>query len=301
MRFMPGESLYQVTDLSSVWVMADVFEQDIGLVKTGSMASVKINAYPDKSFSGRITYIYPTLKPETRTVPVRIELANPGQLLKPAMFAQVELQVGAKAAVLAIPESSVIDSGTRRVVLVQLKEGRFEPREVKLGARADNYVEVLEGVSEGEQVVVAANFLIDAESNLKAAIGGLGTGHDLVAARCRDECRDGARDRACRPAAAGPVGAPAGVGHKGQGTVDSVDAKAGTVSLNHGAISSLKWPAMTMEFKVANPSLLKDLKPGAPVSFEFVERQPGEWVITSLTPAAAPAPAPAAAKSHTGH
>ena len=147
MRFMPGESLYQVTDLSSVWVMADVFEQDIGLVKTGSMASVKINAYPDKSFSGRITYIYPTLKAETRTVPVRIELANPGQLLKPAMFAQVELQVGAKAAVLAIPESSVIDSGTRRVVLVQLQEGRFEPREVKLGASADNYVEVREGVA----------------------------------------------------------------------------------------------------------------------------------------------------------
>ena len=95
----PARSLYQVTDLSAVWVMADVFEQDIGLVKTGAEASVKINAYPDKSFSGTITYIYPTLKAETRTVPVRIELANPGQLLKPAMFAQVEMQVGAKAPV----------------------------------------------------------------------------------------------------------------------------------------------------------------------------------------------------------
>ncbi|MEO8655873.1 MAG: efflux RND transporter periplasmic adaptor subunit [Ramlibacter sp.] len=284
MRFMPGESLYQVTDLSSVWVMADVFEQDIGLVKSGSMASVKINAYPDKSFSGRITYIYPTLKAETRTVPVRIELANPGQLLKPAMFAQVELQVGAKAAVLAIPESSVIDSGTRRVVLVQLQEGRFEPREVKLGASANNYVQVREGVREGEQVVVAANFLIDAESNLKAAIGGLGT-----------DATSSPPAAATGPAAAGPVGAPAAVGHKGQGSVDSIDAKAGTVSLNHGAIASLKWPAMTMEFKVANPSLLKDLKPGAPVSFEFVERQPGEWVITSITAGAKAASANSAA------
>jgi RND family efflux transporter MFP subunit len=272
MRFMPGESLYQVTDLSSVWVLADVFEQDIGLVKTGSQASVKINAYPDKSFSGRITYVYPTLKAETRTVPVRIELANPGQLLKPAMFAQVELQVGAKAPVLTIPDSAVIDSGTRQVVLVQLQEGRFEPREVKLGAHSDNYVEVRDGIKEGEEVVVAANFLIDAESNLKAAIGGLGTGPT-----------SSPPTPATGPAATGPVGAPAGVGHKGQGTVDSVDAKAGTVSLNHGAIASLKWPAMTMEFKVANPSLLKDLKPGAPVAFEFVERQPGEWVITSLT------------------
>lgn len=286
MRFMPGESLYQVTDLSSVWVLADVFEQDIGLVKTGSMASVKINAYPDKSFSGKITYIYPTLKPETRTVPVRIELANPGQLLKPAMFAQVELQVGARLPVLTIPDSAVIDSGTRHVVLVQLQEGRFEPREVKLGAHTDNYVEVRDGIKEGEQVVVAANFLIDAESNLKAAIGGMGTGPaSSPPAAATNAAIPGAAAPA-GPAAAGLVSSLAGVGHKGQGTVDSVDDKAGTVSLNHGPIASLKWPAMTMEFKVANPSLLKDLKPGAPVSFEFVERQPGEWVITSLTPAA---------------
>ncbi len=289
MRFMPGESLYQVTDLSAVWVMADVFEQDIGLVKTGSMASVKINAYPDKTFSGKITYIYPTLKPETRTVPVRIELRNPGQLLKPAMFAQVELQAGAKKPVLAIPESAVIDSGTRRIVLVQLQEGRFEPREVQLGERADNYVAVRDGVREGEQVVVAANFLIDAESNLKAAIGGLGAGPTSSPPA-----------PAAGPGSAGSVGAPAAVGHKGEGTVDGVDAKAGTVSLNHGAIASLKWPAMTMEFKVANPSLLTDLKPGAPVAFEFVERQPGEWVITSLT-AKTPQAAAAAPKTHSGH
>jgi membrane fusion protein, copper/silver efflux system len=283
MRFMPGEMLYQVTDLSSVWVLADVFEQDIGLVQTGAKASVNINAYPGKVFEGKITYVYPTLKAETRTVPVRVELANPGQLLKPAMFSQVEMQVGARAPVLTVPDSAVIDSGTRRIVLVQVQEGRFEPREVKLGGRSENYVEVQEGVKEGEQVVVAANFLIDAESNLKAAISGLGSGSAPTAAPSA-------------PAASGPVG-PATVGHKAQGTVDGFDAKAGTVSLNHGAIPSLKWPAMTMEFKVANPSLLKDLKPGAPVSFEFLERQPGEWVITSLTPTAAKS----AAKSHSGH
>ena len=292
MRFMPGESLYQVTDLSSVWVMADVFEQDIGLVKTGSMATVRINAYPDKAFSGRITYVYPSLKAETRTVPVRIELANPGRLLKPAMFAQVELPVGAKAPVLAIPESSVIDSGTRRIVLVQLKEGRFEPREVKLGSRADNYVQVLDGVREGEQVVVAANFLIDAESNLKAAIGGLGghSGHGKPAGA-----------PASGSAAAQGAAAAGAVSHQGAGAVDSVDEKAGTVSLTHGAIASLKWPAMTMEFKVANPSLLKGLKPGAPVAFEFVERQPGEWVVTSITPTGTGAAAGPAPKSHSGH
>ena len=176
MRFMPGETLYQVTDLSSVWVIADLFEQDIGLVRLGAKASVTFNAYPNRAFDGTITYIYPTLKAETRTVPVRIELANVGGLLKPGMFAQVELQVGNKSAVLTIPDSAVLDTGTRRIVLVQLMQGRFEPREVKLGSRSDSYVEVLAGVREGEQVVVAANFLIDAESNLKAVIGGMGQG-----------------------------------------------------------------------------------------------------------------------------
>jgi membrane fusion protein, copper/silver efflux system len=282
MRFMPGEALYQVTDLSSVWVVADVFEQDIAQVRTGSKATVRINAYPDKTFEGRITYVYPTMKAETRTVPVRIELANPGQLLKPAMFAEVEMQVGGRAPVLAVPDSAVIDSGTRRIVLVQTQPGRFEPREVKTGARSENYVEVRDGVREGEQVVVAANFLIDAESNLKAAVGGMTAPGAAPAAA------------ASAPAAAA---APAAVGHKGQGTVDSIDAKAGTVTLNHQAIASLKWPAMTMEFKVANPSLLQDLKPGAAVAFEFVERQPGEWVVTSITPAAGAG----AARTHSGH
>jgi RND family efflux transporter MFP subunit len=174
MRFMPGELLYQIADLSSVWVVADVFEQDIALVKTGVRARVQINAYPDRQFDAVITYVYPTLNQATRTVPVRIELANPEGLLKPAMFAQVEMPVLGEGDVLAVPTSAVIDSGTRMIVLVQRAEGRFEPREVKLGARSDSYVEVVYGVTDGEQVVVAANFLIDAESNLKAAIGGFG-------------------------------------------------------------------------------------------------------------------------------
>ena len=187
MRFMPGEALYQVTDLSSVWVVADVFEQDIALVKPRAEATVKVDAYPGKVFSGRITYVYPTLKPETRTIPVRIELPNPAQLLKPAMLAQMDLAVGGAAKVIAVPDSAVIDSGTRQLVLVQVKEGHFEPRVVKVGARSENTIEIREGVREGEQVVVAANFLIDAESNLKAAIGGLGshTGHGNARRRCR--------------------------------------------------------------------------------------------------------------------
>jgi Cu(I)/Ag(I) efflux system membrane fusion protein len=263
MRFMPGEMLYQIADLSAVWVVADVFEQDIGLIKSGARAKVTINAYPDKVFAGTVTYVYPTLKAETRTVPVRVELANPGMLLKPGMFAQVEVAVSPKTKVVTVPLSAVIDSGTRQIVLIQQGEGRFAPIEVKLGSRSDEYVEVREGVKEGEQVVVAANFLIDAESNLKAAIGGFGEAQKAPSAM-----------------ASAPVAKAAG--HQAQGTVDSIDLKDGTISLNHGPVASLKWPAMTMEFKIANASLLNDLKPGAKVAVEFVERQPGEWVITSI-------------------
>jgi Cu(I)/Ag(I) efflux system membrane fusion protein len=291
MRFMPGEALYQVADLSAIWVIADVFEQDIGQVKTGAKANVKINAYPDKVFEGTITYVYPTLKAETRTVPVRVELANPGLLLKPSMFAQVELPVSAKGSVVTVPVSAVIDSGARQIVLIQQGEGRFEPREVKLGTRSDNHVEVLAGLKDGERVVVAANFLIDAESNLKAAIGGFGhTAHGAAA-------KEGQ--------AAAPGQPPVkGASHQAEGTVDGIDAQAGTISLNHGPVASLKWPAMTMEFKAANASLLQGLKPGSKVAVEFVERQPGEWVITAVKPLAATqgAGTPAAgANPHAGH
>ena len=261
MRFMPGEMLYQVADLSRVWVVADVNEQDIGKVATGRRAQVRINAYPDKRFEGVVTYVYPTLKQETRTVSVRLELANPGALLKPGMYAQVELASGATAKVVAVPVSAVIDSGVRRVVIVQTGEGRFEPRAVELGDRSEEWVEVRSGVKEGESVVVTANFLIDAESNLRAALGGLG----------------GASK-------AGGDG-KASVTHRADGTLDAVDAKAGTVTVTHQPVASLKWPAMTMDFALANDSLVAGLKPGAAIGFEFVERKPGEWVITAVTPA----------------
>jgi RND family efflux transporter MFP subunit len=232
MRFMPGEMLYQVTDLSSVWVIADLSEQDIGSVKTGAAAKVTVTAYPNEVFSGRITYVYPTLKADTRSVPVRVELANPGQRLKPAMFAQVELAVGGKSPVLTVPDSAVIDTGTRRLVLVQVGEGRFEPREVELGGRGENFVEVIKGVSDGEQVVVAANFLIDAESNLKAAVGGLSghSGHGNAAEGLRS-CGIGCCPRCPRCPRCTRCTRRAGTGQsrpQGQGTVDSVDPKTGT-------------------------------------------------------------------------
>lgn len=175
MRFMPGEPLFKIADLSAIWLIADVFEQDLAQVRIGQSVKIVVDAYPEKEFNGKIAYIYPTVAPETRTAQIRVELANPGGLLKPDMYANVQLDAGGgKTSVLTVPDSAVIDSGVRQVVLVQRAEGLFEPREVRLGQRGDGYAEVLQGVAEGEQVVVRANFLIDAESNLRAALGGFG-------------------------------------------------------------------------------------------------------------------------------
>ena len=260
MRFMPGDSLYQISDLSTVWVIADVFEQDIAQIKLGAKVKVKINSYPEKAFEGAVSYIYPTLNADSRTMPIRIDLKNPGGLLKPGMFAQVDLLSTSKEAVLVIPNSAVIDSGTRQIVLIQKKEGRYEPREVSLGARADNGVEVIKGLSDGDLVVTSANFLIDAESNLKAAVSGFGK------------------------ASLGSASPANTIVHQGVGKVEELDLKTGEVTINHGAIASLKWPAMAMDFKVPNTGLLKELKVGSAITFEFVERGKNEWVITTIKP-----------------
>ena len=177
MRFMPGEALYKIAGVSPIWVIAEVFEQDLAQVAVGQAATITVKAYPGRSFRGRIAFIYPTVGAETRTGKVRIEIPNPGGELKADMYASVELDTRAAAAkVLTVPDSAVIDNGVRQVVLIERGEGRFEPRPVEIGARAEGYTEIRDGVKAGENVVVSANFLIDAESNLKAALGAFTAG-----------------------------------------------------------------------------------------------------------------------------
>lgn len=282
MRFMPGEVLYQIADLSSLWVIAEINEQDIAKVKVGARAKVQVDAYPGRDFAGRVDFVYPTLNSTTRTVQVRIALANTQGLLKPAMYVHAQLSTAASGKVLVVPDSAVIDSGKRQVVLVRLTDGRFESREVQLGVRSDDYVEVLEGLGEGEQVVTSANFLIDAESNLKAALGGLDHAHGGAP--------NGGEEKNVAPSAehAGHGAAPVAptelrksVGHQAQGTLDAINAD-GTVSITHQAIKSLGWPGMTMDFALANPALAANITLGAPITFELVERGKGEWVITKM-------------------
>lgn len=171
MRFTPGQTLYRIADLSSVWLFAEVFEQDLRRIRVGDAATATFAAMPGKTFQGTVAFVPPTLEAATRTAKVRIELANPEGMLRPSLYGSVEIAapVG-QAAVLTVPDSAVLDTGTRQTVLIDRGEGRFEPRAVKLGARADGYIEITEGLSEGDAVVTRANFLIDAESNLRAAL-----------------------------------------------------------------------------------------------------------------------------------
>jgi Cu(I)/Ag(I) efflux system membrane fusion protein len=177
MRIDTGGVLYKTANLSSLWLIAQVQEQDLGRIHLGQSARARFVAFPGRDFEGKVTFISPSLSPETRTAQVRIVLANPDDVLRAQMFANVTFDAAAGTApVLSVPNSAVLDSGTRQVVLVARGEGRFEPRRVRLGIQGDDWVQVLDGIKPGDQVVVGANFLIDAESNLRAALQGFADG-----------------------------------------------------------------------------------------------------------------------------
>lgn len=173
MKAPAGMVLFRIADISLMWLLADVPEYELGSVKVGQPVTVRIRSLPGHTFSGRVGVIYPQLNKETRTARVRIDLPNPDGALLADMYADVEITTGAAKPVVSVPDDAVIDTGTRRVVLLDKGEGRFEPRQVELGARGNGFVEIREGVAEGDRVVVSANFLIDAESNLKAALQGM--------------------------------------------------------------------------------------------------------------------------------
>jgi Cu(I)/Ag(I) efflux system membrane fusion protein len=168
-----GEELYRLADLTSIWVIADVAEQDIGQVRVGNPVRITFRAFPDQPFDGRVTFVLHELDARTRTGKVRIEVKNPEHRIKHEMYADVEIDAAAgEPKRLTVPVSAVIDSGNRQVAIVERGEGLFEPRPVKLGLRSDGFIEIREGLKAGEKVVVTANFLIDAESNLRAALKG---------------------------------------------------------------------------------------------------------------------------------
>ncbi|MDB5628182.1 MAG: Secretion protein HlyD precursor [Tardiphaga sp.] len=172
MRANPGDVLFRIADISAVWALVDVAERDLGTVAVGQPVAIRARSFPGRIFSGKIAVIYPHVNRDTRTARVRIDLGNRDYALLPEMFVDAEIDAADAMPVLAVPESSILDTGSRQAVLIDKGEGRYEPRQVKLGRRGGGYVEVREGVADGDAVVTSANFLIDAESNLKAALKG---------------------------------------------------------------------------------------------------------------------------------
>lgn len=173
-KIMAGDALYRVADLSVVWVEGEVFEQDLALARVGLMAVAEFEALPAERFSGRIAYIYPTLNADTRTVRVRVELPNRGLRLKPGMYATLRFSGGSRINALSVPRSAILSTGQRNIVFVRRADGQLEPREIRVGVAGGDRVEVLSGVAAGETVVASATFLVDAESNLGSALGGMG-------------------------------------------------------------------------------------------------------------------------------
>jgi multidrug efflux pump subunit AcrA (membrane-fusion protein) len=167
---MAGTTIFRIADLSTVWVNADVFEYEAPAVKIGQRATVSLSYLPGKTYIGRVAYIYPYLNPETRTLRVRIELQNPHLEFKPEMYTTVELRSTLPINAVTVPEQAVIHSGERNVVVVSRGNNHFESRDVTLGMLADGYYQVLDGINEGDSVVVSSQFLIDSESNLKTAL-----------------------------------------------------------------------------------------------------------------------------------
>lgn len=172
MRAQPGDVLFRIADVSLVWAIVDIAERDLGNVALNQPVTVRARSYPGRAFKGQISVIYPQVNKETRTARLRIELENSDLALLPDMYVDAEIDTGTPAPVLAVAESSVLDTGSRQAVLVDKGQGRFEPREVKLGRHGEGYVEIRDGLSEDDAVVTSANFLIDAESNLRAALKG---------------------------------------------------------------------------------------------------------------------------------
>ncbi|HVP07871.1 MAG TPA: efflux RND transporter periplasmic adaptor subunit [Candidatus Acidoferrum sp.] len=170
----PDQSLFSIADLGSVWVLADLYEQDAASMKVGQKATMTLTAFPGEQFDGAVSFMYPTVDEQTRTMKVRLQFSNPGMKIRPGMYAEVAVLQQGGNEVLAVPHDAVMDGGRTKYAFAVTEGKHFEPRLLTLGRSTDDWVEVLSGLSEGEQVVTSANFLIDSESRLKAAMVGMG-------------------------------------------------------------------------------------------------------------------------------
>ena len=265
MYLTPSMQVMELADLSSVWLVAEVFERQVDWVRQGDAAEVRLAFLPGRIWRGAVEYIYPDLDPRARTLRVRLRFDNPHEALKPNMYADVRILASPVRGALAIPREALIRTGQAERVIVALGEGRFEAREVTAGIESGDWVEIRDGLSEGETVVVSGQFLIDSEASLKASFTRM---QPMAPA-------EQAGEAATRPAI------------QGTGRILAVDAAAHRVRLDHGPIEALDWPPMQMGFDVDPKVALGRFREGERVRFTL-EQRGDAYVITAMDPEAQP-------------
>lgn len=255
-QVMPGQTLLQVAGLTRVWVVVDLPERELARVRSGQTANIHIDALPDATLKGNVEYIYPNLDATARTGQVRIQLDNPKGMLRPGMYAQVELATE-KREVLVVPSEAVITTGTRNIVIVH-ENGAFHPVDVKTGSESGGRTEILAGLKAGEEVVLSGQFLIDSEASLRGVLTRLGAA----------DAKKSNTSQATVP---------------GRGVVKDVDVTKGAVTLSHEAMPGMQWPAMTMTFRLRDPKIAQTLKPGTEVTFEVKHDPEGsDYIVESI-------------------
>jgi membrane fusion protein, copper/silver efflux system len=266
----PGATLFRIAGLDKVWAVAEIPEAQAVRLARGQKVTAALQADPAQTFPGALAEILPEVSANTRTLKARFEVNNRGGKLTPGMLLRIQVE-GAATERLVVPAEAVIRTGTRAVVIVRKDNGAFEPREVKMGADLGNQLEIAEGVKEGEQVVASGQFLVDSEARLRSVLGGMsaaGQGGPAVTTPAAAASAQGS-------AAQSPVTKGAFVG---QGKVESVEPD--SITISHGPVPELKWPAMTMGFGKPNPKAFPEVKAGDSVRFEFKQGSNGYELVT---------------------
>jgi Cu(I)/Ag(I) efflux system membrane fusion protein len=256
----PSVEVMSLADLSSVWLLAEVFEKQADWIKQGQVADVKLSYLPGRTWEGKVEYIYPSLNPKTRTLKVRLRFDNQDESLKPNMFASVTIYAGPKAEIIVIPREAVIRTGNQERVILAMGDGHFQPRKVVAGIESGDWVEISHGLDEGDVVVTSGQFLIDSEASLKASLQRMQAGDDS------------GMDSTMEMDSSAITGS---------GVLREVLVDENKVNMTHDPIPALNWPDMTMYFKVKPEVKLDKFKPDDKVMFELEEGEDG-YVIKSM-------------------
>ena len=267
MFVMPQKEVLSLADLSSIWILAEVFESQADWVKQGQSAEVNLSYLPGRDWEGKVEYIYPSLDPKTRTLKVRLRFDNVDEALKPNMFANVTIYGGAKRDVIIIPREALIRTGNDERVIISVGKGRFQPRDVTAGIESGEYIEIINGVKVGDKVVTSGQFLIDSEASLKASIARMSSSNDELS-------NTGMTDMKADMVKSKKI--------MGKGILKKLMPMKNKVNMAHDPIPALDWPDMVMDFDVNGDVSLENLNKGDEVEFELEKGENG-YSIKSIT------------------